>query len=1001
MVNGDGRSQVKRFHRSPLNIQHSAFVFLGLLVALMAGAADAQPSWRALPATGVQMSLQNEGGVVRVDFDFQGHGGYAIARRDAKIALPENFELAFRMKAETPRNTLEVKFIRGEDVWWSVRRELDFPREWKRFSVRKRDVEFAWGPGGPAPLPPVVDAIEIVVTAGMGGKGTMWLDDVSVLPLDTAPPGPLPKVCNVPFRGAGPFVVDLGARREFGAVIIDWEEAPSRYELATSLDGKAWDVVRRVEATNGGRDALHLPDGDARYLRLDFDRGAIRDVRLLPPLRTDNDFFAALAKESPRGDFPRYFTGEQSYWTVLGGIEGEDEEVLLGEDGAVEVGSARFTIEPFLWVDGKRLVTWADVDIEQACAEGAVGRADAGVADDPSASSGVDESASGAAVDSAATGCRPIVRWNKYLTITPRVDNGILKVRYVTARNANLFLAIRPFQVNTPWQFLKRTGGTVKIPRIERRADGSVLVEADRDVVIDPVSKFGATTYDGGDVVEFLRRGVLPPAQSLADPNGYASAAMEFDAEDVTISIPLGSSVPEWTRSLRAGPEAQAQHFSLHLPADPRIEETLLAQLQYILINRDGASIQPGSRSYERSWIRDGSLTSTALLRLGHGSEVREFLEWYARFVQPDGRVPCCVGPPGADPVPEHDSHGQFLYLVAEDYRFTKDRSMAEAMWPVVERVVRHIESLRAQRMTEAYRGTEFYGLVPESISHEGYSAKPMHSYWDDLFILRGLKDAAFLAKELGRPDARRYETLRDDFRRTLAASIAKTMTKHGIDYIPGSADLGDFDATSTTVLLDPVAEAAALPAAAVRRTFDRYLEHALEPREYTPYELRIVGALVRLRRGAEARRLLDYFFADQRPQAWRQWAEVVRPNPRQGGFVGDMPHTWVGSDFIRSALDLFAFEEGDRLVLAAGVSEEWARKGMSVRGLGTYHGPLDYSMTADGDGLRVRIEDTVAVPPGGIVIVSPLDGAETVVRALPADVRLTSTERNEPNHEH
>jgi hypothetical protein len=25
-----------------------------------------------------------------------------------------------------------------------------------------------------------------------------------------------------------------------------------------------------------------------------------------------------------------------------------------------------------------------------------------------------------------------------------------------------------------------------------------------------------------------------------------------------------------------------------------------------------------------------------------------------------------------------------------------------------------------------------FYGLLPASISHEGYSAKPMHSHWDN-----------------------------------------------------------------------------------------------------------------------------------------------------------------------------------------------------------------------------------------------------------------------------
>ena len=59
---------------------------------------------------------------------------------------------------------------------------------------------------------------------------------------------------------------------------------------------------------------------------------------------------------------------------------------------------------------------------------------------------------------------------------------------------------------------------------------------------------------------------------------------------------------------------------------------------------------------------------------------------------------------------------------------------------------VEYIESLRAQRMTDEFGPTgpprqepgkppvpalAFRGLVPESISHEGYSAKPMHSFWD------------------------------------------------------------------------------------------------------------------------------------------------------------------------------------------------------------------------------------------------------------------------------
>ena len=179
------------------------------------------------------------------------------------------------------------------------------------------------------------------------------------------------------------------------------------------------------------------------------------------------------------------------------------------------------------------------------------------------------------------------------------------------------------------------------------------------------------------------------------------------------------------------------------------------AQLAYILINRDGAAIQPGSRSYSRSWIRDGALTSTALLRLGHDKEVKEFIDWFAPYQYDNGKVPCCVDEHGATPVPENDSHGEFIYLVAEYYRHTGDKAELEKMWPHVAKAVAYMDSLRHERMTEQYTigaNKPFYGLFPQSISHEGYSAKPMHSYWDDFFALRGFKDAAFIAKELDKP---------------------------------------------------------------------------------------------------------------------------------------------------------------------------------------------------------------------------------------------------------
>ena len=105
------------------------------------------------------------------------------------------------------------------------------------------------------------------------------------------------------------------------------------------------------------------------------------------------------------------------------------------------------------------------------------------------------------------------------------------------------------------------------------------------------------------------------------------------------------------------------------------------------------------------------------------------------------------------------------------------------------------------------------------------------------------------------------------------------------------------------------------------------------------------MGTLIRLGQRERARALSDYFFDDQRPQAWRQWAEVVHRNPREPAFIGDMPHTWVGSDFIRSTLDAFLYENDGTLVLAAGVVDAWLDRGVTVENISTHFGPVSYTL--------------------------------------------------------
>jgi hypothetical protein len=1020
-------------------------------------------AWSAYPADGVSLDIGRgpgrRGRAMRLDFDFHGHAGYAIARLPLPIDLPENYQFSFWIRGAARPNTLEFKLLdpTGENVWWSTRPAFEFPNAWRRLTIKRRHLAFAWGPAGGGE-PRRISAVEIVITAAQGGKGSVWIDDFTlttrpperpytltptVTASSAAPGHPAASVLDTAGAGwraagggAGEWIdFDFLRPREFGGLLVEWE--PDRhaadYDVQTSPDGRRWTTVYLVRGGNGGRDYIALPEQESRWLRLRLSaaaRGgtcAIRSLRIEPIewSETSNAFFESVARDAPPGSYPRYFSGIQSYWTIVG-ASGDGRRALLNELGVLEPRLGGWSIEPFLLTSGG-LVTWHDGQRRQWLERG----------DLPI----------------------PSVEWRAgdlTLTVTAFAAGpagaASLLARYRIAntgqerKTPSLALALRPFQVNPPSQWLNTQGGTSRLSSLGFASGVVAVNDTERVVAVTPAGRFGAARFDQGEVVEFLRAGAVPPAPSATDTSGRASGALIYpltlapgESRDIVVEIPLAAATrPASPRSGAASASAYGERrlaetvrqwterldrveFRLP-PSATDLVATVKANLAYILINRDGPAIEPGARSYRRAWIRDGAMISAALLRLGQADEVRRFLEWYAPYQYPDGKVPCCVDARGADPVPENDSHGQLIYLAMEYYRHTGDRVTLQRMWPHVKLAVAYIDSLRGSRRTPAYERPEslaFRGLLPQSISHEGYSAKPMHSYWDDFFALKGLKDAVDIAAVLGRTVEReRFARIRDEFRADLYASIGRAMAAKGIDFIPGSVELGDFDPTSTTVALTPGDELGRLPEAALQRTFGRYWDRFVARRDgsegwdaYTPYELRTVGTMLRLGWKDRAHQLLSWFFEGRRPAAWRDWAEVVWREPGALKFIGDMPHTWVGSDFLRSTLDFFAYErEADSsLVVGDGLLETWVDEapGVTVGGLSTHYGRLSYSMRGEGGAVRVRIAEGVRMPPGGLVVRSPrvrplraavLDGAtvpvrdgrEVVVRRLPADLILS-----------
>jgi hypothetical protein len=221
----------------------------------------------------------------------------------------------------------------------------------------------------------------------------------------------------------------------------------------------------------------------------------------------------------------------------------------------------------------------------------------------------------------------------------------------------------------------------------------------------------------------------------------------------------------------------------------------------------------------------------------------------------------------------------------------------------------------------------------------------------------------------------------------------------HGIDYLPGSVELGDFDPTSSTIALAPGGDPRAVPHELLAPTFQRYWEEFVARRDgatpwtrYTPYELRNVSAFVRLGWRDEAQSLLAFFMSNRRPGAWNQWPEVVQHDARTPAFLGDLPHAWIASDFIRAVLDLFAYERDDAaIVLAAGIPQAWIdRAGVAIRGLRTPYGSVSYSFVRTGERIaELTLSASGQVPPGGFVLAAPWPRLlYATVNGKPVDVR-------------
>jgi hypothetical protein len=805
-----------------------------------------------------------------------------------------------------------------------------------------------------------------------------------------------------------------------GGLEITWgPDFATSYAVEVATADGQWQRGLDVPQGNGEQDFVYFSAIWATRIRLLLERSnggqgfAIDDIRLkdgaeqATPLR----LYQAMAKERPRGWYPRWLYREQEFWTITG-VPGDTAESLLGESGTFEPYKDGFTVMPYVRL-GEQLSSWADVTTEQALEEGhlplprVTWQTDTWSLNIASVSFGNAEAS--------------------HTAVRYRLTN-----RSAQAVSGRLMLLIRPLQLNPKWQ----RGGFSPIHTLEAvpaatglavRINGQERIRA-----LTPPTQAVALAWGQGQetVLDCVQTMTCPPTTLATDEEGKSEAALVYafslepgGANDVVLLFPLHPEVTDvatWkhpTATFLQRVQEQRHnwhnllaHVSITIP-EQKLIDTLKSNAAYILLNQDGPWIMPGPRNYSHAWLRDGAMTGFALLCLGITEPVRRYIQAYWPLVDAKGWAPWIIFD-GKKPVAfiadsreghEYDSQGQFPFLVRQYVDFTEDTAILADTYPVVVRALRYGQSLRQERMVEPYRSqpqwAAYYGILPESNSHEGYYPA-QHSYWDDFWYLRGLKDGIALAERLGKEaDARWMRAELNDARQALYASMRRVIARDNLDYLPGSVEKGDFDPTSTAIAIMVSDEAEYLPQSNATHTFDRYYQEFLArlvphaAQSFTPYEIRTAEAFVHLGQRQRALHMLRTFTDDAvHPPAWNHLAEVVHGRYRAPSYIGDMPHTWVGSSYISAVRSLFVYEEDDRLILAGGIAPEWVQDGIRAHNLPTRYGSINYEMNATEGLMRMQLWGE-ATPPGGFMIRLPQEWHTKVARlngAVVANVDAT-----------
>jgi hypothetical protein len=374
---------------------------------------------------------------------------------------------------------------------------------------------------------------------------------------------------------------------------------------------------------------------------------------------------------------------------------------------------------------------------------------------------------------------------------------------------------------------------------------------------------------------------------------------------------------------------------------------------------------------------------------------------------------------------PEADNPGQILWVIGEHWRFTRDDAWLERVYPSVKKLADMVRYYRTTPEPHYVWDTslDFGDALPKD---QRKRLKPgacdgHHPEYTEAWDVAGLRAAAECARALKNDaDAATFTTLAADLFKKYDATYGNHLAKEYGSY-----------SVLWPCRLYPIASSASAPSPGtpgegrgeglldLTKAVTQFKSIGVQKStswRYFPLAKSHQGLLAG-NRDAGHKTINTHLDHEQMspPFIRDPQGSAPSPTPTQGFFAFDeggksgaggwkspdgkpllrttwngdvaMPHGWANAELHLLIRDSLVHEDGDKLILLAGIPPEWFRKEFTIENLPTHFGPLTLAYKPDDAGAGGKLLLSGAEPPAGYVVRTP--AKDVAVAPMQPEVQL------------